>query len=139
MNEKPDLAKILNIRSLTVPVEQKQELISIENEPCNDLELAKDNIKNIIRKGTDSLDEIMDVAKRSEHPRAYEVLSNLIRTLIDANKELAAINIREKGTSVSNDNRKINNNVFLGSTADLLSLMKPHKVEEVIIDHEEDD
>jgi hypothetical protein len=138
MDEKPDLAKILNITSLTVPTIERQELIPIENEPSDDLELAKDNIKNIIRKGTDSLDEIMDVAKRSEHPRAYEVLSNLIRTLVDANKELAAINIREKGTSVSNDNRKINNNVFLGSTADLLSLMKPHKVEEIIIDHEEE-
>jgi hypothetical protein len=139
MNERQDLAKILNINSINVPEIEKQELIPVMVEQSDDLELAKDNIKNIIRKGTDSLDEIMDVAKRSEHPRAYEVLSNLIRTLVDANKELAAINIREKGTSVSNDNRKINNNVFLGSTADLLSLMKPHKVEEIIIDHEEDD
>ncbi len=138
MSEKQDLAKILNISPIEFP-SKTEELPILNAEYADDLELAKDNIKTIITKGTDSLDEIMEVAKRSEHPRAYEVLSNLIRTLVDANKELAAISIKEKGTSVSNDNRKINNNVFLGSTADLLKLMKPHKVEEIIIDHEEEE
>ena len=127
------LTDILNVN----PIEPKKEILfPINSDNLDDIELATSNIKDLIFKGTGSLDDLMDVAKRSEHPRAYEVLANLLNTLVNANKELVGIRLKEMGTRVNNDNRQINNNLFVGSTADLLKLVKPHKMEEAIIDGE---
>ena len=127
------LTDILNVN----PIEPKKEILfPINSDNLDDIELATSNIKDLIFKGTGSLDDLMDVAKRSEHPRAYEVLANLLNTLVNANKELVGIRLKEMGTRVNNDNRQINNNLFVGSTADLLKLIKPHKMEEAIIDGE---
>ena len=133
MNNK--LTDILNVN----PIVPKNEILfPINSHDLDDIELATSNIRDLIFKGTGSLDDLMDVAKRSEHPRAYEVLANLINTLVNANKELVGIRLKEMGSRVNNDNRQINNNLFVGSTADLLKLIKPHKIEEAIIDDEDD-
>jgi len=132
-NDKDKLSRILNI----TPTQLSRKLnIPGANEEYADIEQAKFNIKDIIMKGSSSLDDLIDVARQSEHPRAYEVLANLIRTLVDSNKILVDINIREKSTNVNNDNRKINNNnIFVGSTKDLLQAINP---QQKTIEHDEE-
>ena len=129
------IEQILNISEM--PSEERALTVIEPEEYSDDVQFSKDNIKKLIGKATDSIDELMDIAKRSEHPRAYEVLANLLRTAVDANKELATIAIKEKGTSVVNDNRSVNN-VFM-TTSELLKIMKPHKIEEAIIDVESEE
>lgn len=92
-----------------------------------DYQYARDNFYNVIEKGTQALEDMLNVAKASEHPRAYEVVSTLMKTLVDANKDLVSMGEKKKkdeepkapdGTPVTN------NNLFVGSTAELQQILK---------------
>ena len=87
----------------------------------NDYTYARQNLYQIIESGGSALDELVHLAKASESARAYEVVSQLVKTLSDANKDLLEIQNKVKrlrGDEQSN-NTKINNALFVGSTAEL--------------------
>ena len=97
-------------------------------EPLDDIELARSNIKELLSKGSSSLDELITIAKQSESPRAFEVVSTMMKTMLDANKEFVEMSQKKKyeqednGTS-GNQTNVTNNNLIL-STTDLLKMMK---------------
>ena len=68
----------------------------VDNENLNDLELARANVKNIIELGDDAVKEMVEIAKQSESPRAFEVVSTLMKTLLDANKDYVDISTKKK-------------------------------------------
>ena len=74
------------------PIDQSGRLTSVlpalKAEKNDDYEYARRNLYDVIEKGNNALEDIMDVAKQSESPRAYEVVTNLIKTMVDANKDL---------------------------------------------------
>tara|TARA_R110000796_G_scaffold131275_1_gene246873 strand:- start:723 stop:1184 length:462 start_codon:yes stop_codon:yes gene_type:complete len=94
----------------------------------NDYEYARANFYNIIESGSEALEQMLDVAKASEHPRAYEVVSTIMKTLIDSNKELVAMSSKKAKDSeeVPTDSGKpvTNNNLFVGSTSELQQMLK---------------
>lgn len=94
----------------------------------NDYEYARENFYNVIEKGTQALEEMLDVAKASEHPRAYEVVSTLMKTLVDANKDLVAMGEKKKKSEEPEEEKRVtNNNLFVGSTSELQQLLKDMK------------
>lgn len=98
-----------------------------------DFEYARGNLINVIEKGSEALDSLMDVAQQSQQPRAYEVVASLIKTLADTNKDL--LELRKKSKELDNmDGSKgpstVNNNLFVGSTAELQKLIKGDNVKE---------
>lgn len=97
----------------------------IEN--LQDIDLAKQNIKDIMERGDTSLTELIAIAKQSESPRAFEVVSTMMKTLIDANKEYVEMSTRKKyakeETPAASQNNVTNNNLIL-STNDLLKMIK---------------
>lgn len=122
------IANSLNLEPLT-----KEELLPArvekkepENKELeNDFQYARENLYNIIERGTDALNGIVDLAQQSQHPRSFEVVADLIRTLSTANKDLLDLQKKmkdmqpeEKGPS------KVTNNLFVGSTKDLTALLK---------------
>ena len=92
----------------------------------DDYDFARKNLKDLIYRGTQALDNIMDVADQSESPRAYEVVSNLFGQLTDANKKLLELAAqRKKLQDVKDDGPKtVNNNLFVGSSTELLKMIK---------------
>ena len=72
-----------------------QPLAPIEVDPNADIDddfaKVRNNLHQIIHKGNDALEEALMVAKTSEHPRAFEVVGQLIKTMVDANKDLLDI------------------------------------------------
>jgi hypothetical protein len=97
-----------------------------------DYEYARSNFYNVIESGTEALEQMLDVAKASEHPRAYEVVSTIMKTLVDANKDLVAMSTKkveseEKANSESPNGLTTNNNLFVGSTNELQQLIKDMK------------
>ena len=101
--------------------------LSVENKLDRDYEYARTNFYNVIEAGTEALEEMLQVAKSSEHPRAYEVVATIMKTLVDSNKELVAMSSKKvKEDEIVTDSSKAvtNNNVFLGSTAELQQLLK---------------
>ena len=95
----------------------------------NDYKYARENFYNVIEKGTDALEQMLDVAKASEHPRAYEVVSTIMKTLVDANKDLVSMGDKKRKEEPTEDKKVTNNNLFVGSTAELQQLLKDVKNE----------
>jgi hypothetical protein len=93
----------------------------------SDYQYARGNIINILEKGNEALDGMLDVAQQSQHPRAYEVVAGLIKTLSDTNKDLLELAKRTKELERSDNDsspQTINNNLFVGGTAELQKLIK---------------
>ena len=68
---------------------------------------------------------MLEIAKQSEHPRAFEVVGQLIKSGLDANKELMSLHKTKKELSIeTNSSVNVNNAVFVGSTAELQKLLK---------------
>jgi hypothetical protein len=97
----------------------------------DDAEFARGNIRSLIVKGNKAMDELLLVANASEHPRAYEVAAGLIKNLADLNKDLLEIQKRKKDLlpqEASNaKNINVDKAVFVGSTAELVKLLKTNK------------
>lgn len=100
------------------------------NENIADIEQARSNIKNIITQGDDALKEMIALAKQSESPRAFEVASGLMKTLLDANKDFVEMSMKKK-YAVDEVNApkeaaqtNVTNNNLIVSTADLLKMLK---------------
>ena len=102
--------------------------LSRVEEADNDHDYARQNMYNVIEKGTDALEELLDVAKSSQHPRAYEVLATTMKTLVDANKELVALSKTKAAEQTQQDSglsggNVTNNNLFVGTPHDLLKML----------------
>jgi hypothetical protein len=112
------------------PLVTKQEPDVIEIQQVDsDFEYARTNLINVIEKGQEALNGILDVAAMSQHPRGYEVAATLIKTMADVNKDLLELSKRKKELS---GNLKapstVNNNLFVGSTAELQKILKKQDV-----------
>lgn len=112
-------------------VKSKNEITPIEQAAEEDTEFARDNIKNLINKGSIALDNLLQVARESEHPRAYEVAATMIKNLSDSNKDLLDLQKKKKDLSPNNDsivgntkNMNIDKAVFVGSTTELVKFLK---------------
>ena len=130
------LSEIFDVEPLGEPqylpaVKAEAPIVESGDEIDTDSSLARNNIKNLIDKGTDSIDDLLKVAKESEHPRAYEVAANFIKTLADLNKDLLEIQKKKQELRPQNNqaNSPINvkNAVFVGSTAELLKQIRESK------------
>jgi len=106
-----------------------------------DFEYSRENLKDLIENGSLALDNLLDVARQSQHPSAYEVIATLMNTLISANKDLLEIRKRQQlikknevGTIDPEDlptpGSITNNNLFVGSTSQLARLIKDLKKED---------
>jgi hypothetical protein len=98
----------------------------------DDFATARNNLHQIIHKGNDALEEALLVAKTSEHPRAFEVVGQLIKTLVDANKDLLDIQKKLKDLKKSDDEKapqsvQAQNAIFVGSAAELQQLINGRK------------
>lgn len=89
-----------------------------------DFEYARGNLINIIEKGNEALDGILDVAGMSQHPRSYEVVATLLNSLAAANKDLLELSKRKKELTDESSPKTVNNNLFIGSTAELQKILK---------------
>jgi hypothetical protein len=93
----------------------------------NDFEYARRVYHDILVKGSEAMDDMMDVAKATEHPRAFEVLSTMMKTLADVNGNLIDLHKKKKDFNKTDTPTALpgatTNNVFFGSTADLQKLL----------------
>ncbi len=92
-----------------------------------DYNYARENYYNLIERNQDAIEEMLEIAKQSEHPRAFEVVGQLIKSGLDANKELMGLHKTKKELSIEKgggSTTNVNNAVFVGSTAELQKLLK---------------
>ena len=89
-----------------------------------DYKYTRENLYNMIERGTDAVEELLEIAKQSEHPRAFEVVGQLTKTLVDANNNLLDIQKKVKELSRESSPQNVTNALFVGSTSDLQKLLK---------------
>jgi hypothetical protein len=126
------LSEVREDEEKNLPVEFEEvappAVISEDDENIQDLETARQNIKSIINTGEDALTEILSVAKQSNSARAFEVVSTMMKTLLDANKDFVDISTKKKfakeETAAPKQEQNITNNNLIISTADLLKMIK---------------
>jgi DNA-binding PadR family transcriptional regulator len=102
--------------------------MSDEKNINDDFEYSRATYYELLEKGKESLMDMMEVARSSEHPRAYEVLSNLIKNMADVNDKLMELNKKKKDLDKKEETKQVgnttNNNLFVGTTADLQKLLR---------------
>jgi hypothetical protein len=107
----------------------KQEVLSPDNsnkDVEDDYDYARRNLRDLIDSGMGDLDRVMEIARQSESPRAFEVATNLLKTLTDTNKDLLELAKKKKDLTQEKEKTQTvtNNALFVGSTADLQKLIQ---------------
>ena len=125
-----NLAEILNTDYVpAVKEDSKPIIIHQDEESVNpDAHYSRANYYNLIEKGNEALDGILEVAKESQHPRAYEVAANMIKNLSDVTEKLMILQKQQQDLrpkeAAAPTNINVDKAVFVGSTADLLKKLK---------------
>jgi len=93
----------------------------------DDYDRTRNNLHELLVKGQEALNHALEVAKQSEHPRAFEVVGNLMKQLADVNQQLMDIHQQKAkldGPGKADKQVTNNNAIFVGSTAELNKLIK---------------
>jgi hypothetical protein len=122
------IAKALDLTPVE-PTSPRQIVIEpMQDDVHLDFQYTRMNLKQVIEQGVHALDEMIEIAKSSQQARSFEVVATLISTLSTANKDLLDLNKKYKDLSGELTPRNVTNNLFVGSTSELLQALK-NKVE----------
>ena len=92
---------------------------------------------DLAEQGDEAIELMLELARESEHPRAFEVLSKAIKDIGDVTDKLMDLQKSKKELSGEQKKREVtNNNLFVGSTTDLQRLLGKANKESKIIDVE---
>jgi hypothetical protein len=119
--------EIVSAEETPKPKKRTERIIDIEKDIKKDYDYSRGQLYDVIEKGQEALAGILDVANNTDHPRAYEVAGQLVKSVSDATEKLIALQQKmqdleegpKKKQSVTN-----NNALFVGSTAELQKLIK---------------
>ena len=125
--------------------------MSNENEIQDDYDFARAKYYNLAEKGDEAIDLMLDLARESEHPRAFEVLSNMIKQNAEVADRLMELQKKTKDVRNTEDQQKqlpnsmTQNNVYVGSTTDLQRMLhnkidqKAKTIDQTDNDYEDDE
>jgi|TARA_S200000501_G_scaffold286639_1_gene271114 hypothetical protein len=128
------LNEVLNITTEVMPIEvekkeSKEVVVPEDKDPDIDFETGRKNLYQLIDKGNEAIDGILGLAKEGEHPRAYEVAGQLIKTVSEVSQNL--LDLQEKLKKIKDVPEKgpknVTNALFVGSTTELTKLLKNKK------------
>lgn len=123
------IAESMNMQPLEVEVVEEEKALTVSPQVSNDFEYARTNMYQVIEDGTRSLQDLVAIASQSQNPRAYEVVSTMINSLVTANEKL--LDLQKKRADIEagpkgGSGKTINNNIIMTSDQ-LLTLMKGKK------------
>ena len=128
LSEVFDVEPVKEIKKEKLPVvQQNYDDPDMKQDLTDAYQQSKENLQAIIDQGKEAMDEILQIAKVGQHPRAFEVYGTILKNMVDANKELLAIQkqMREMdGKIKESTNTTIDKAIFVGSTSELSKLLK---------------
>ena len=128
MSKFDEIDEFLDIEPIDDPKENKIEKVEKKEDSTLDYEYSRGNLYSLIEKGQEALNGILEVAQGSDHPRAYEVAGQLIKSVADTTDKL--LDLQKKIKDIEEDSPKAttnnvtNNALYVGSTSDLAKLLK---------------
>ena len=127
------LNEVLNITTEVMPIEvveeKKEIVIPKDKDPDTDFEVGRENLYKLLDKGNEAIDGILALAKEGEHPRAYEVAGQLIKTVSEVSQNLLDLQDKLKKIKDVPDKgpKSVTNALFVGSTTELQQMLKGKK------------
>jgi hypothetical protein len=134
MTKKDNIADILGVSPISTIRENNvviyEEPTENDKEVDRDIAYARTMMYDTIKLAHDAVEEMVDIAKQSQHPRAFEVVATLLNTMREANKDL--IDLHKKKKEIKKDEAGkgpdvVNNNLFVGSTSEMLKMIKDNQ------------
>ena len=122
------LDDILNIES---DIKEKTQVVKLPERSENietDYRYARENLYGLVERGQDAIDGILQLSKETEHPRAYEVAGQLIKTVGETAEKL--IDLQQKLKKLEDEEQKVGtqyNHLYVGSTSELQKFLKKNK------------
>jgi tetrahydromethanopterin S-methyltransferase subunit A len=122
-------APVITVDNNEKPVVNANEKM-LEDDLMVDYNESRKKLKEIVDKGAGAIDDILAIARESEHPRAFEVAATLIKNVTDANEKLLTIQKQMRDITGAKNNGSLNVGkaaIFVGSTAELSKMLKGEK------------
>ena len=128
-----NLSEMLNIPTTSTVIDQPSDVVAkvkkeeiLETDLMKDYEESRKQLKEIVSKGAGAIDDILAIARESEHPRAFEVAATMIKTVADANEKLLLMQKQMKEiTGTKTQNLNVGKAaIFVGSTSELSKMIK---------------
>ena len=127
------LNEVLDIANEVSVEEVKKTLPTVpeDKDPDIDFETGRKNLYNLLDKGNEAIDGILELAKEGEHPRAYEVAGQLIKTVSEVSQNLLDLQDKlKKVKEIPNTGPKnVTNALFVGSTTELQKMLNKKTIE----------
>lgn len=137
--------RLANLLNIELEDQQTKQIVAAESiaaapdvvaataDSDSDYSVVRNNLKKLIVTSEIAIDGILNVANEGDSPRAYEVVSDLIKTALDANNRLIELHknmkdIRKEDGKSSKGDTVTNNSIFVGNTTDLLKMIKQKKI-----------
>lgn len=102
-----------------------------DSQQKNDLEFVRETLYDAVTKSQAAVEDMIQIAQQSQHPKAYEVLNSLIKTFADVSSGIADLQLKKQRLEDKNrdveDLKTVHNNLFVGSTADLQKMLQDLK------------
>ena len=119
-----ELAKSEPVQKKVIP-RPKEDNEDLEN----DYKYQRENFYNLVEKGTDAIEGILEIARESEHPRTYEVAGNLIKQVAEVTEKLGDLQekMRKLKEVPNNAPKSVTNALYVGSTAELQKMLRDRK------------
>ena len=123
-----NMEDIFNLPEKIEDVNNKNEIKPVDNideTVDNDFKYARENLYNIIERGSNALNTLVDVANQSQHPRAFEVVGQLVKTLSYTNKDLLELQKKVKviKKDIPDQPQNVTNALFVGNTSELQKMI----------------
>ena len=143
MSKFDEIDEFLEVEAIDSPVNskapKKDQIEKKRDDETIDYEYTRGNLYSLIEKGQEALDSILEVAQEGQQPRAYEVVSQLLKNVGDTADKL--MDLQQKKKELTKDDNKslttVNNSLFVGSTSDLSKLLKKGIINNKVENEEE--
>ena len=122
-----------NLLDINSDIKQETKLVKVPARTENietDYKYARENLYDLVERGQDAIDGVLELSKETEHPRAYEVAGQLIKTVSETAEKL--IDIQKKLKDLEKEDSSVktqHNHLYVGSTSELQKFLKKNKDE----------
>ena len=121
-------SKLDELLDINTDIKEKTEVVKLPARSENietDYRYARENLYGLVERGQDAIEGILELSKETEHPRAYEVAGQLIKTVGETAEKL--IDLQSKLKKLEGEEQKVgtqHNHVYVGSTSELQKFLK---------------
>ena len=127
--------KLDNLLDINNDIKQETRLVKVPDRDKNietDYRYARENLYDLVERGQDAIDGILELSKETEHPRAYEVAGQLIKTVSETAEKL--IDLQKKLKDLEKEDSSVrtqHNHLYVGSTSELQKFLKTESKKDV--------